>query len=109
MTKSKKEYLDSLWFDTEVYTWLKLLAGGERQKASDYMNKLQETFEEKYSGGVCRRYIFWQGNKIAEKLSKELESWNEYMEYLKTFSDEMVEAMYETDIFDSYMAKNLLR
>lgn len=81
MIKDEKSHLDSIWIDTEVYTWLKFLS--------------------------CGKYIFWQGNFIAEKLAKELKTWDKYVEYMETFDEKVNAAMYETDIFDSYMANHL--
>lgn len=107
--KDRKEYLDSLWIDTDVYKWLIFLSEGNHQKAMDYADKLQKDFEEKYGDNTvaCGRYVFWKGREIAEKLAKELKTWNEYMEYMETFSEDMNQAMYETDIFDSFMVNNL--
>lgn len=109
MEKSKKEYLDSLWVGTDVYTWLDLIAKDKRREASDYMNELQHDFEKKYGDAAvaCGKYVFWKGKEIARQLAKELKTWNKYVEYMKTFGEKMNAAMYETDIFDSYMAKHL--
>ncbi len=109
MLKNEKEYLDSLWVDTEVYTWLKIMSEEGNKPAEIYANKLQLEFEEKYGEAAiaCGMYVFWKGKELAEKLSKALKTWGRYMEYMETFSDEMNRVMYETDIFDSYMAKCL--
>lgn len=109
MKKSKKEYLDSLWVGTDVYTWLDLLAKGKRREALDYMNELQQDFEKKYgdAAAVCGKYVFWKGKEIAGQLARELKSWDKYVEYMETFDEKMNAAMYETDIFDSYMTKHL--
>lgn len=109
MIKDEKSHLDSIWIDTEVYTWLKFLSCGKRQEARNYMNDLQREFEKKYgdSAVTCGKYIFRQGNIIAEKLAKELKTWDKYVEYMETFDEKMNAAMYETDIFDSYMANHL--
>lgn len=109
MDKSKKEYLDSLWVGTDVYTWLDLLAKGKRREALDYMNELQQDFEKKYGATAvaCGKYVFWKGKEIAGLLARELKSWDKYVEYMETFDEKMNAAMYETDIFDSYMTKHL--
>ena len=109
MTKSEKEYLDSLWVGTDVYNWLDLLAKDQKQKALDYMNELQQNFEKKYGEAAvpCGKYVFWKGKEIAERLAKELKTWDKYVEYMETFGEKMNAAMYETDIFDSYMVNHL--
>ena len=109
MNNAEKLYLDSLWVNTEVYTWLKLLAEEKRKEALDYMNKLQHDFEKKYGDAAvtCGKYVFWKGKEIAGQLAKELMTWDKYLEYMETFDEKMNQAMYETDIFNSYMAKNL--
>lgn len=109
MDKRRKETLDALWMDTEVYQWLMLLAEKKENEALKYEKVFQESFEEKYKGTSlsCLRGIFWEGRNIAEKLSAELTDWGEYIEYMETFNRNMNEVMYETDIFDSYIAKNV--
>lgn len=110
MKKSEKERIDNLWFNTDVYTWLNFLTKGEKQKALDYVNELQKDFEKKYGEAAicCGKYIFWRGERIAERLAKELKTWDKYIEYLKTLDNKMVEVLYETDIFDSYLLKKLI-
>ncbi|WP_270396286.1 hypothetical protein [Mediterraneibacter massiliensis] len=109
MEKLRKEHLDSLWVGTDVYVWLELLSKGKRNEASHYMNELQYDFEKKYGDAAvaCGKYVFWKGKEIARLLAKELKSWDKYVEYMETFGEKMNAAMYETDIFDSYMAKHL--
>lgn len=101
--------LDSLWNNTEIYHLVTLLADGQEDSAREYYFRVQQEFENinKESSLSCLNWSYHEGNKIAKKLAGELEDWNDYIEYLKTFPENMLQAMYDMNLFDSYMAQNL--
>lgn len=104
MDKGKKQYLDSLWKDTRVWKYIFLLAHNRPKEAK----QLFEIVPEKYKGTAVEGNMFcYETNECCERLVKEFSNWEEYIEYVKTFDESVINFLYRLDLFDSFMARNL--
>lgn len=93
MTKQKKEFIDSLWMDTDYGQWVLLSSKGKTESANEMLIKIQSDFP-------------WSAEQIAKELSvriaKELDSAEEFDEYLKMLDEEnydLVDFMISHDVF----------
>lgn len=107
MTKEKKKYLDSLWFNSDIYYCLTLYVNGKTDEVEEHIKKIGEKYPGTIFQEAPKLAYYYEKDQIAEKLVQELSDLDEYDEYLKTFDDKMVQAIYDTDIFDSYLIKRL--
>ena len=95
MTIEKKMKIDSIWRDTDVGEWVKLLA---KEKFED-ANKLYTKIAEK---NPCL-WFGWSVQKMCSDLSKEFNTEEEVEDYLKILEQEdydLVGAVISYGVFD---------
>lgn len=79
MDEKRKQKIDSVWKDTDVGRWIILSADGKAKEADKMFNKVAEQ----------RPWCFEQSEKeLCLSLSRELESVEEFDDYLKALDDE---------------------
>lgn len=80
MDKSRKEYIDSLWFHTKLYKWLTLMSSGNMEEAHNF---LEDLFQKGY---------FEPAEQIEEEgcdaILKEIGDFSEFEDYLKLLDKE---------------------
>ena len=104
MTPQKKKKIDNLWKGTRVWNYIKLISEDKYEEAQ----ALFLYIPEEYKGTAVEVNMFvYEATLCRELVLAELTSYEEYIEYLKTFDEKMLDALYRTDLFDSYMAQRL--
>lgn len=105
MTVERKRYLDSLWMNSEVGEWLKMMVAGNKRDADKLLRKI---YSEAFTpDGTCIderkrypfRYLMGQEKEMTAIIKNELKDKKEGREYLA-----MIEA--ENEIMMVYMVGN---
>lgn len=93
MTKRKKEFIDSLWMNTDFGQWVIFSSKGEIDSANELLVKIQSSFP--WSADTVEK-------ELSSKIAEEFDSVAEYEEYLKVLDEdngELVEFMISKDVF----------
>lgn len=101
MTKERKEYLDSIWMNTDVGKWTIALAQGQDEKADEIKDKIFE---------VCPSPIHAlmdEEKEAYKKIKAELSSKDEGKEYIQMLEKENYDLVgvmiaYEFSMLDLY-------
>lgn len=80
MNKKRKEYIDSLWKNTELYEWILAVINEDETRAKEIKEAL---FNKGY---FCM--IEQLDDEISETISKEIKNVEEFYEYLKLLDKE---------------------
>lgn len=99
MRKERKEELDNLWNKTRIW---QLMEDCSVEKEKQLFSDIEE-----YKGTCLEVPVnaeFYEMEKVAEILGNALKSKSEYDEYLKSFSEKFIDAIYDTS-FDSMIFK----
>ena len=104
MKVERKEYIDSLWNNTRIWKYVHLISKNKTEDAK----KLFEFVPEHYKGTAIEfNMLCYETNICCETLVKEFSNWDDYIDYMKTFDDSINDILYQLDLFDSFMARNL--
>ena len=102
MLKERKEYLDSLWMDTDVGKWVLALSKGQKEEA----DKIRE---ELFDQGILDPigYIMGEENALCDKVRAALqdpEEVNEFLDELEKCNYGLIDVMvaYEFSMLDLY-------
>lgn len=100
MKNQRKTEIDAIWRDSRVWTYFEQSSKGHPST---------EIFLDidKYNGTALGTPILaleYEEEQVARKIGATLGSWSEVDEYLKTFSDSMINVFYQTG-FDGLLYK----
>ena len=82
MIKERKEYLDSLWMNTDVGKWVTALSKGQDEKACEIMDKIFEVHPHPIQA------LMDEEKEAYKKIKAELSSKDEGKDYIKTLEKE---------------------
>jgi len=105
MEKNRKTQLDSIWNKSDLWRYIHLVSRSKKS-GDDYRKKLEAEFTKR-TPHIATNWLAYSSKKVGARVLKEIRNWEEYEDYVKSFSKEIVEVLYDNDIFDSFIAANL--
>ena len=94
--------INSLWNKTRIWEYVLLLSNG---KTEDAKRRFDYVPNEYKNTSIEFDMFNFEKKEVQNLIVSNIKSWEEYKEYIESFSSQVQDILYELDLFDSAMCR----